>query len=152
MEICSYWRQCHSSLHQRLRSVSTYKSKEKKAHVLRRWSYLGWCMFIGVSWLRLILRPPLKTPNRNLYVLFESMYSHCSLFLFGACLSAQSYLFPLFPHRFALSFFPLQCRYRLAEDPVLRKAIGESPLMGINLSLDQPGKIRVGDVVYAGQL
>ena len=35
---------------------------------------------------------------------------------------------------------------------MLRKAIGESPLMGINLSLDQPGSIRVGDVVYAGQL
>ncbi|XP_046441184.1 mitochondrial amidoxime-reducing component 1-like isoform X1 [Daphnia pulex] len=43
-------------------------------------------------------------------------------------------------------------KYRLAEDPVLRRAIGESPLLGINLSLEQSGRIRKGDVVYVGQL
>ncbi|KAI9561759.1 hypothetical protein GHT06_012720 [Daphnia sinensis] len=43
-------------------------------------------------------------------------------------------------------------KYRLAEDPELRRAIGEAPLLGINLSLDQPGRIRVSDVVYVGQL
>ncbi|XP_057376493.1 mitochondrial amidoxime-reducing component 1-like [Daphnia carinata] len=43
-------------------------------------------------------------------------------------------------------------KYRLAEDPELRRGIGEAPLLGINLSLDQPGRIRVSDVVYVGQL
>ncbi|XP_046437969.1 mitochondrial amidoxime-reducing component 1-like isoform X2 [Daphnia pulex] len=43
-------------------------------------------------------------------------------------------------------------KYRLAEDPVLRKAMGESPLMGISLALEQAGRIRIGDVVYVGQL
>ncbi len=43
-------------------------------------------------------------------------------------------------------------RYRQATDPVLRSAIGESPQLGIDLSLDHPGRIRVGDVVYAGVL
>ena len=50
------------------------------------------------------------------------------------------------------SFYTFEYRYRLAEDPLLRKAIGESPLMGISLALEQSGRIRVGDVVYVGQL
>ncbi len=35
---------------------------------------------------------------------------------------------------------------------MLRKAMGESPLMGISLALEQAGRIRIGDVVYVGQL
>lgn len=47
---------------------------------------------------------------------------------------------------------PLSTRYRQTEDRQLRSKIGESPLLGINLALDKPGHIRVGDVVYVGQL
>lgn len=42
-------------------------------------------------------------------------------------------------------------RYRQTNDPELRKVVGSSPMMGITLSLDKPGKIRIGDTVYAGQ-
>jgi hypothetical protein len=49
-------------------------------------------------------------------------------------------------------FYVFVYRYRLAEDPVLRKAMGESPFMGISLALEQAGRIRIGDVVYVGQL
>jgi len=59
---------------------------------------------------------------------------------------------PLVVSLSCFSFCAFEYRYRLAEDPVLRRAIGESPLMGINLTLEQSGRIRIGDVVYVGQL
>lgn len=94
------------------------------------------------------VKDPEQEPLRTLrkYVLTLFLVSFRCLFV-SPILSFSSF-FPIV----SPSLFSPQCRYRLAEDPVLRKAIGESPLMGINLSLDQPGKIRVGDVVYAGQL
>jgi len=42
--------------------------------------------------------------------------------------------------------------YRLAEDPAVRKVVGQSPFLGTVIAVEKLGKIRTGDIIYAGRL
>jgi hypothetical protein len=94
---------------------------------------------------------PLRTLRKYVLTTLTFVPRRCVLFVCTTILSFVLFS-PLVVSLSCFSFCAFEYRYRLAEDPVLRRAIGESPLLGINLSLEQSGRIRIGDVVYVGQL